>query len=398
MSNTEAIYLKFIMAAIHEQKMADIDENQIDLNALILLSKKHKNPAIVYAGMQYYDICDSIKKTFLKGFHVSVLAYSKMISVMNEIGTLFCENKIPHIIIKGSTVAKYYPSPELRVMNDVDLVLHYDDKQKAEDILLKNGAVFLPEESDIYNTACKFQNKNIELHYNIAYHINLPNDFDYEKYFKRLWDNIELIEGSTYQLNFAYNFIYDIFHTARHFYKNGCGVRMLSDVALMIKNSDNNVDWNFIMNELELIGLKDFTVKLLWLCRKWFQISLPDVDIDFENVSCPVDVEQYILNAGVFGFSNVSEDIGSIRMASDNGYMRGILNWAFPSYRHMKTYSPWFQNKPAFLLPIAYVERLFRNAKERGGLFRWLRAIKKGRKTNDYHKYILRVMELEKDE
>lgn len=61
----------------------------------------------------------------------------------------------------------------------------------------------------------------------------------------------------------------------------------------------------------------------------------------------------------------------------------------------MREHSDWFKDKPAILLPVAYVERFIRNARERGGVMKWLKAIKKGKKKRDSHNNILEIMGLE---
>lgn len=395
MNYTEKIFIKLISAAIHEKKVGKIDFDLVDSDKLIKLSKDHKNPAMVYAGMQYYNAPEKLEKIFKEGLRISVLAYSKLISVEKLVGEILNNEDISYIIVKGSSVAKYYANPEFRSMSDVDFVLHYHDKENAEKILKEHGAIFHPEDCDEYNTAGKLKNKNIELHYKLGYHAYLSKKYNYQKFFEQIWNHIESKEELTYELDYHYNFIYNIFHMANHFYKNGCGIRMITDIGVMIKNKPDDADWKQIMEDLSLIGLKEFAIKIMKLNQEWFDICLPEIDIDWEQVKCPMEVQEYIMNAGVFGFSNVSEDIGSIRTSSHHGFLSGLLKWAFPSYKHMRQYNEWFQDKPAIFLPIAYIERLKRNAKERGGLIIWLRSLKKGKKANDYHDNILKIMELE---
>lgn len=394
MNYTQKCYINFIAVAINEKKGKDINFDSIDLNELIALSSNQKNPAMVYVGLKYYDVPKKMNDVFLSGLHVSSLAYSKRFSVMNMVTELFEKKQIRHIIVKGTTIAKYYPAPELRTMDDVDFVINFCDKEKAEKTLIENGAIQDAEGSDKYNSSWKYKGQNIELHYRLGYHAHFNFEYDYEKFFEDIWENIDKIENETYELNFSYSFIYNIFHLAKHFYKSGCGVRMITDISLMIKNAEEKTNWNAIFEKLDSIGLKGFAICILRICREWFGIKLPDIGIAWEKVECPVKIQDYILHAGVFGFSNVSEDISSIRTSSEHGYTRGFLKWAFPSYRHMKTYSPWFQNKPAILLPVAYIERMLRNAKERGGMVRWIKALRKGKNSNDYHNEILEMMEL----
>lgn len=258
----------------------------------------------------------------------------------------------------------------------------------------KLGAEYSYERSDKENNIYKLSKINIEIHSGIAFGENLSGKYDYYNYFKDAFENAEQCEEYTYEMTPQFNLIYVLYHTAKHCYKNGCGVRMITDIAVMVQVYKDIIHWDDLFKELEKIGLNKFADKIFSLCNRWFgtEIPLAGYEYDFSDIEI---VENNILTGGVYGYKNVDKDTGVIMKNKSKYYILSIVKWAFPSYKKMREHSDWFKDKPAILLPVAYVERFIRNARERGGVMKWLKAIKKGKKKRDSHNNILEIMGLE---
>lgn len=88
-------------------------------------------------------------------------------TALNEITTLFSLHKIPTIILRGASLAWYlYPSPELRPMADLDLLVPDSSINLTVKLLLNNG--YLQLQSGEWNFRHpKFENVFLDLHTDI---------------------------------------------------------------------------------------------------------------------------------------------------------------------------------------------------------------------------------------
>ena len=284
----------------------------------------------------------------------------------------------------------YYPREELRTMGDIDFFIHPEDMAKVHLIMEQEGAEFLYEESDEHNEAFRIKKANVEIHSKISYKESILNRFNFEQYFSDAFAHTSIIEGDIRVFTPEYNMIYTLFHAAKHFYKVGCGVRMITDIALMIKNGMDIIDWKYVDRELKHTKLKEFSGKIFWLCDRWFKVKAP---LEMIPIADAKIVEQYILDGGTFGHSVMDGDSASLEKRKGNFFV-SLIRWAFPSYREMKNHSSWFKDKPAILLPAAYIERFFRNAKERGGVINWLKNLSNSKDRISKHDSILNIMGL----
>ena len=225
----------------------------------------------------------------------------------------------------------------------------------------------------------------IELQNNLAYEKNLSGEVDYEDYFNDLI-NKRVLDGKISVIEPLHSFVYNIYHMAQHFYYTGCGVRMIIDIAVMIKHFENEFDWDEIIQVLKSLKLYEFATNVFNIIGKWFGIKVPNDKIEKREVL--EECEQYFINAGIFGRANINSDVGNIR--KNDSY----LKWAFPSYSHMRQYNDWFKNKPAVLLPLAYVLRITKGMRERGGMVKGVSVVGQTKKDYDKHKKIVEQMGL----
>ncbi len=73
-------------------------------------------------------------------FQIMAEAYYDRADILKELGATFHEKRIePAVLVKGSALAEAYPSPALRYMCDIDLVVRPQEKPEAERVLEECG-------------------------------------------------------------------------------------------------------------------------------------------------------------------------------------------------------------------------------------------------------------------
>lgn len=391
MNQTEKVYIQLISNSIYDEHKF-IDLSEIQLEELVKLSKLHKNVGLVYSALiKQEKVPANIINIFEKGFYTEMMVYSKRTTVFQMVLEELNKNHIKHIIVKGISYANCYKQREFRTMGDMDLIISSDEIEKADKVLRKLGGQFNYECSNDKVHSYKINHTFIEIHTSIGYAGDFNTFYDYEKYFKKAIDESVCMENFTYEFSSYYKIMYAIFHTAKHFYDSGCGVRMLTDIAVLWDVYRPQIDKERLWEDLEEMKLKKFARHLFIICKKWFDIEIEGIGIDMEQME---KAEDYILSGGVFGYQQILSDTTQIVKQKGNHMVIKMFQWAFPSYSHMREHSNWFQDKPAVLLPIAYLERIVRNARERGGIVPWIESLKKGSKEKEIQRNIIDIMGL----
>lgn len=391
MNDTEQIYIQLVASGINETH-GEINFSKVQLEQLVSLCKLHRNAGIVYHGLiKQENVPQNMIEVFEKGFYTEMMIYSKRMIVFQMVLDALNRQKIKHIIVKGMSYARCYPQTEFRTMGDLDLIICENDIQRADNVLEKMGGQLNYESSNQKIHHYILRKYHIELHTSIGYAGRFYQAYNYETYFQAAIQNSVCIDGYTYEFAPYYKVIYGIFHIAKHFYESGCGVRMLTDVAVLMKYYKSQIDMERLWKDLEAMRLKEFAQNLFSICREWFGLETDGLDSSLKNKDI---VEEYILSGGVFGHDNDLGDVMQIGIQNGKHRYMKIFKWAFPGYSHMREYSQWFKDKPAILLPVAYVERFIRNARERGGIVAWIKQLKKANREKKVQENILKSVGL----
>ncbi len=391
MNRTEQIYIQLISNSIKDEHKP-IDWTGFDEKQLVLLSKLHKNVGLVYGALsRQKNAPQNILHLFEKGFYTEMMNYSKKFTTFQMVLKALNESGIKHIIVKGMSYAKCYRQTEFRTMSDMDLIVSPEKIQKAHDILNELGGKLDYEGSNEKVRCYRINNTAVEIHTSIGYAQYFNRHYDYEKYFQKAIQESICTNAYTYEFSPYYKIVYAVFHMAKHLYESGCGVRMLTDFAVLLDYYRAELNMKRLHIDLNKMGLFRFVSGLSAICRKWFQIEIEDWGETFEQLE---QVENYILSGDVFGHRNTLKDMSQIKKQKGNNSVLKAWKWAFPSYRHMKEHSNWFKDKPAILLPAAYAERFLRNAKERGGMVHWIKNLKQGRQEKEVQNIIISIMGL----
>ena len=265
------------------------------------------------------------------------------VMVARQISTAFEEQGINHQLLKGSVLKGIYPSPEMRDMSDIDLVVYDESLDRAADVMKKMG----------------FKNHGL-----IKHHMIFTNDqgivvevhwclFDQNAgknqhlYFKDIRAKLSEGKQHTYEFGLEDFYIYMIAHMAKHFFETGCGIRNLVDIYVYLNKYQEMMDEPYLQHELDKCGILDFEKNMRELAYIWM-----------DNRACPEFFEElfaYMVDSGIYGKTENgvwSQLAKEVQNKDDNIKLR----YYFPSIDFMSEKYPWLKNVP-FLLPVAWVIR-----------------------------------------
>ena len=334
-----------------------LDET-LNFEKLYMVASRHNLSPLAYAVINTSENKDVVPKNvfsaFENDFFESVVRYGIQKTVMDELSDLLSENKIPHIFFKGAVIKELYPVPEARVMGDVDVLINVKDRDTVKALLIESGFECEKENGPVYNY--RKDNVLIEMHTKII--SGRVGSSNAEKYFENAVSFAEF-NGFTGALERNYHFAYLIAHIAHHFWFYGAGIKLIVDLAVILRNC--SIDISEVLSILSEVGLEDFAKVILTLCSKWF---LTDTDFGSDTAK----TEEFLLSYGAFGNVNRNNAAVIERKELEEGKapnsLKTKLRLLFPPYEKLKNidYISFIEGKP-YLTPAAWVYRFYYNLK-----------------------------------
>lgn len=330
----------------------------IDYQRLYQIANSHNLSAIVFCVLNTAHnkevVAREAFKRFEDDFYEAIIRYDMQQALTERLTTLLSEHSIRHVFFKGAELKEYYPVPQARVMSDVDLLIAPEDRDRVKELLSKNGIRPVHTNGPVYEyTADGFKT---EVHTKII--SGKVGNSDAEQCFS---DAMEYADFTGFRgtLQTDYHFAYLITHIAHHFWFYGAGVKLILDLAVMLRTFE--VDLDRVLDKLREEGLDTFGKVLLSVCYRWFGNG-QDYGLDTEQT------EAFLLSFGAFGNVNRSTAAVIERKELEEGKVNSSfasrLRLLFPSYQQVKNipYIRFIEGRP-YLLPYAWLYRIAYNFK-----------------------------------
>lgn len=254
---------------------------------------------------------------------------------------------VPYVVLKGTSVAKYYPHPEYRVMGDIDLMTRREDFEIAYQQLIDNGYRAIKE----LNREVTLEKNGIilEIHRRFA---TLTNPTQVKYLDDLIINNIT----PSHILPDLINGLVIIEHINQHM-EGGLGLRQIIDWMMFVDKCLPDEKWSEFSELVQKIGLEKLAIACTRICEMY--LGLPyrewcaNADIDL----CK-QLMDYVLSCGNFGNKrtsdeNISENViayaSTPKMLFKLLQRQGLANWNAAK-------------KHCFFKPFAWIYQLFRYA------------------------------------
>ncbi len=281
------------------------------------------------------------------------LAYEQVTQALHEKGIRTLE-------AQGTVTKTLYPSPELRMMSDIDFIVDEENFSAVEELMQGLGyTTWLVQPGELNAEA-----EDIE----IEFHAEFFSKDIYgqrEQYYDAVNHPFSHAAPSAekplkWVLEDTYFYLYSLLHTIKHFEVMGCGIRRILDLFYLKKAYVETADTALIERVLQEHGFtKSFRV-LTVLEEKWFENTPPRIDI--------TEAEEDVIRSGnhgtreIFLRNNVREDMQKgVRFAK----FRHIWAFIFPSKQYIYAMYPVCAER-GYSLITARLYRIFK--KLTGGL------------------------------
>lgn len=176
---------------------------------------------------------------------------------VTDLHQLLSSSNIDYDVVKGQTVASYYPEPLLRQSGDIDYYCSKEYFPKSQEVISRVWKV---------NTETGKAEKHCHFDYNdIMYegHFQLLSLYDRKRrsYWQHLIDNdgggtavIDGVEVKT--LSPTVHTLYIFMHLYNHLMKLGVGLRQFCDMGVMLRNAKKLIEMEALRTHLHALGME----------------------------------------------------------------------------------------------------------------------------------------------
>lgn len=250
-----------------------------------------------------------------------MLNYYQIEQFTRRIADLFDANNISYILLKGISLAAFYPVPEYRKLGDVDIYIN--DKEmfnRASALLLANGYTKDDEISDhhqgyLYKVPKTGRTMILELHYRIVglYQYAPANKIVDAVFAANTFSPVmQTVNDRNYPVlpPTEYTF-YMIHHMLKHYLYSGFGIRLLCDFSFYLEHNYTDIDFVKIHTWCEESKILHLYEIILETCRIY--LGLPetiDSKIHYNKNDCETFITQ-LLDDGDVSQNNGSALVGS---------------------------------------------------------------------------------------
>ncbi len=301
----------------------------------------------LYEATKNLKLPELVQKNFYSVYNRAVRKEAIMhLEVSNYFEKLSAEN-IAYLPVKGWKLKHLYSKPYLRTMTDVDLIVRADGFERARQVAGECGFE-LDTEGENHHVFVKKPVTELEVHHQLFSKKSPLHQWGREV--------VEKTDGFSMSDEDAY--VYLIAHMAKHFSRDGAGMRNIVDCYLFNKKySFDNNQQEYIYSTLKSLGLDVFEQRISGLAKVWFDGESYDSESE--------QLTEYIMDGGLYGKTGNG---GALKVAGDSSSKLGwFMKELFPDFDHLKL-SLKYKKMYKILTPVYWVIRIVRGLFHKGSV------------------------------
>lgn len=273
-----------------------------------------------------------------KSFIVEQLIFTTQCNYMQSVLPI----TVPYVILKGTSVAQYYPYPDYRMMGDIDIMTRREDLEAACEQLMEAG--YSVEKSLNREISLVKNMIVVELHRRFAT-LNDPAKA------KRLDDLIIENINPSHVLPDLINGLVVLEHISQHM-EGGLGLRQIIDWMMFVDKCLPDDKWSEFQKLADEIGLEQLAIVTTRMCELYLGLSHREWCAGADSVLCE-QLMDYVMQCGNFGNkktsdSDISKNAFAVASTPKAAFKllqkRGLTNWnAAQKYKVLKPFAWIYQ-------------------------------------------------------
>ena len=279
--------------------------NEVRLDAgdfgAVFEQMKQQAVAVLPAGLLgALPLSEELRTEWKKHIYRQIFHFQTLTRTEQELLSALDEAGICALVLKGTSAARYYPTPQYRTMGDIDLLVKRDQHDRAAEILLSIGCI---ESTDAIETAegrTRSFNKNgvhIELHRYFAHDMARPE-------YSAILDGYLLadIESGRHTPSDTANGLVFLEHIALHL-ETGIGLRQMVDWMMYLNAVLSDEMWtNSFRAAAQEVGMEKLAVTVTRMCQLYLGLTEDNITwCKCADEEAARNLMAYVLNSGNFG-------------------------------------------------------------------------------------------------
>ena len=154
-----------------------------DLQKAYPIMQRHQITPIAYVGARKCGISSSDPgmDTMFQDYYKHYLISARQMDEVMKIQEAFEKHQISYMLLKGCIMKRLYPSPEMRIMNDADILVHKEQYEKIKQVMSAMG--FCEGKESDHELVWDSDVLHVELHKHLIPSYNT----DYWRYYHNSW-------------------------------------------------------------------------------------------------------------------------------------------------------------------------------------------------------------------
>lgn len=379
MNTANKRFLEALRASLQKKNIVWNDMTKEDWRALYRMAETQSVLPMIYqatyncpSAKEHADIVNSYFGIVSEQVAIQVMKTTEFLEVYQKL----CDLGVKPLLVKGLICRNIYPLPDYRPSTDEDVFILPEHFRLCHKEFMDFGMKLLKEDEDIEEAYEVSYWKEPMLLY-IELHKSLfPAESDaygdFNRFFEGVHDNAiqETIHGvPIYTLNYTEHLFYLICHTFKHFLGSGFGIRQVCDITLFANHYGKEIDWEYLLKQCKEISADKFVATIFRIGEKYLTFNPEKACYPETFRELAVDEDDLLndmFDGGVLGNSDLSRIHSSnITLNAVTANKKGkessgmVLKTIFPSRKYLVKWYKYLDKYP-FLLPVAWVSRIFR--------------------------------------
>ena len=351
----------------------------MDWNTLYTISKFHSMTAITAIGLEAAGVLrpggqmpETLVQAWNEAMAKSIRKNLMLAAERQKLCAFMDKNGIWYMPLKGSILKDLYPRAGMRQMADNDILYdsHYQNTVKKYMVSQGYQAVSVGKGNhDVYEKPPIY---NFELHTAL---FGAAHQEDWVSYYKNVKERLLPDRGADVTFggeascgegvqSFGFHFsdedfyIYMMTHAGKHHNGGGTGIRTLMDCYVYQWKKGSALDWNYITEECNKLGIAEFEQISRELCKKLFgdPERLPAGEQELSELLTETEIKFFyeFAGAGTYGTTQNRVQKKLRQLQNDEKPIREQTKWKY-LIRRVIPDMEWFQS----YVPFCYRHRIF---------------------------------------
>ncbi len=328
----------------------------VDWRAVFEELKSQQVAALPGNVLRAYALDPSLKQEWMRAILQQISSNDRYYFGQEQLLALLKEHGIPTLILKGASVAQYYPSPEYRTMGDVDFLVLEDRFEETLTMLLAHGYT---QCSELIEGYCEVALQKGGTSYEIHRGMSATDGQFIDRLNARITEGLHAPETRTV-MGHAFPSLPDVpnglsllTHIRQHM-RGGLGLRQIIDWMLYVHHSLNDSVWyDTFQSAAQECGLETLAITVTRMCQMYLGLTEEITWCASADEALCGELMDYLFASGNFG-----RKVDSYGRATQHTMMQKNYLWGMLTSLQRKGAGKPIVKKHPILRPFAWAVQL----------------------------------------